>query len=113
MYTCAVQGYSPLGSPGSWFVKGEVLASPILNEVADRLDKSPAQIALRWGLQNGNSVLPKSTDEIRIKENFDVFGWDIPEELFAKFSEIEQASIRLFLFSAFLQFNNLNFTVTS
>lgn len=43
----------------------------------------------------GHSVLPKSTHEARIKENFDVFDWSIPEDLFAKFSEIEQASTRL------------------
>lgn len=60
--------------------------------VAEKLGKSPAQVALRWGLQMGHSVLPKSTNESRIKENFDVFGWSIPEDLFAKFSEIEQAS---------------------
>ena len=43
----------------------------------------------------GHSVLPKSTNEARIKENFDVFDWSIPEDLFAKFSEIEQASNQL------------------
>ena len=43
----------------------------------------------------GHSVLPKSTNEARIKENFDVFDWSIPEDLFAKFSEIEQVSNQL------------------
>ena len=43
----------------------------------------------------GHSVLPKSTNEARINENFDVFDWSIPEDLFAKFSEIEQASNQL------------------
>jgi len=56
------------------------------------LGKTPAQVALRWGLQSGHSVLPKTTKESRIKENFDVFDWSIPEELMAKFSEIKQAS---------------------
>lgn len=60
--------------------------------IAEKLEKSPAQVALRWGLQMGNSVLPKSTSEARIKENLDVFDWSIPDDLFAKFSEIEQAS---------------------
>lgn len=67
--------------------------------VAEKLGKTPAQVALRWGLQMGNSVLPKSTHETRIKENFDIFGWSIPDELFAKFSEIEQASCVPFAFS--------------
>lgn len=60
--------------------------------VAQKLGKTPAQVALRWGLQMGHSVLPKSTHEERIKENFNIFDWSIPEDLFAKFSEIEQAS---------------------
>ncbi|PVH62278.1 hypothetical protein PAHAL_3G254600 [Panicum hallii] len=41
----------------------------------------------------GQSVLPKSTDEARIKENIDIFGWSIPEELMAEFSEIEQVKL--------------------
>lgn len=63
--------------------------------VAVRLGKSPAQVTLRWGLQMGQSVLPKSTSEARIKENIDIFDWSIPEDLFTKFSEIEQASTSL------------------
>ena len=81
-----------MGSPGTVTLKSEVLKHPVLNIVAEKLGKSPAQVALRWGLQMGHSVLPKSTNESRIKENFDVFGWSIPEDLFAEFSEIEQAS---------------------
>jgi diketogulonate reductase-like aldo/keto reductase len=42
--------------------------------IAEKLGKSPAQVAFRWGLQMGHSVLPKSTNEARIKENFDIFG---------------------------------------
>lgn len=86
------QGYSPLGSPGTTWVKADVLKNPVLNTVAKELGKSPAQTALRWGLQMGHSVLPKSTNEVRIKENFDLSGWLIPDEMFDKFSQIEQAS---------------------
>lgn len=51
--------------------------------VAEKLGKSPAQVALRWGLQMGHSVLPKSTSEAT---------GSIPDDLFAKLSELEQAS---------------------
>lgn len=86
-----LSGYSPLGSPAN--LKSDVLKHPIVNTAAQKLGKTPAQVALRWGLQMGHSILPKSTSEGRIKENFDVFGWSIPEDLFTKFSEIEQARL--------------------
>ncbi|XP_057459131.1 NADPH-dependent aldo-keto reductase, chloroplastic-like [Lotus japonicus] len=81
-------GYSPLGSPGVF--NSDILKTSVITEVAEKLGKTPAQVALRWGLQAGHSVLPKSTTEVRIKQNFDVFDWSIPEGLFAKFSEIKQ-----------------------
>ncbi|XP_002529872.3 NADPH-dependent aldo-keto reductase, chloroplastic isoform X2 [Ricinus communis] len=95
-----LSGYSPLGSPGTGSIKTQVLKNPILNMAAEKLGKSPAQVALRWGLQMGHSVLPKSTNETRIKENFDVFDWSIPEDSFAKLSEIEQ--VRLIRGTAFV-----------
>ncbi|KAL9303319.1 hypothetical protein ACSQ67_020582 [Phaseolus vulgaris] len=90
-----ISGYSPLGSPE--FLKSDILKNPVVVEIAEKLGKTPAQVALRWGLQSGHSVLPKSTNESRIKENFDVFDWSIPEELMAKFSEIKQAIFLFFL----------------
>lgn len=87
-----LQGYSPLGSPGIRSIKSDILTNPIVTMVAEKLGKTPAQVALRWGLQMGHSVIPKSTKEARINENFDVFDWSIPEDLFVKFSEISQAS---------------------
>lgn len=73
-------------------MKADVLKSPVLETVAKEIGKSLAQTALRWGVQMGHSVLPKSTNEARIRENFDVLGWSIPKEMFDKFSQIEQAS---------------------
>ncbi|CAB4284587.1 unnamed protein product [Prunus armeniaca] len=88
-----ISDYPPLGSPGTTWIKGDVLQNPILHMVAEKLRKTPAQVALRWGLQMGHSALPKSTNEARIKENSDVFGWSIQEDLLAKLSEIEQARL--------------------
>ena len=48
-------------------------------------------------------MLPKSNTESRIKENFDVFDWSIPEELFAKFSEIKQASFQILFLALKIQ----------
>lgn len=87
-----MQAYCPLGSPGSW-VKGEILKEPLLIEIAEKLHKSPAQVALRWGLQSGHSVLPKSVNESRIKENLSLFDWCLPPELFSKLSQIHQVEM--------------------
>ena len=85
-----LSGYSPLGHQSSEANKKGLLFDPILNVVAKELRKSPAQIALRWGLQMGHSVLPKTSNEARLKENLDIIDWSIPENLLCKFSEIKQ-----------------------
>ncbi|CAN4116046.1 unnamed protein product [Withania somnifera] len=85
-----LSAYSPLGSPGTTWLKSDVLKQPAIISVAEKLGKTPAQVCLRWGIQMGQSVLPKSTNEARIKENFDVLNWSIPDDLLAKFSEIPQ-----------------------
>ncbi|CAD6229136.1 unnamed protein product [Miscanthus lutarioriparius] len=85
--------YSPLGSPGTTWMNSNVLKEPIIISIAEKLGKTPAQVALRWNIQMGHSVLPKSTNEERIKQNLDVYDWSIPEDLLAKFSEIKQARL--------------------
>ncbi|XP_078179155.1 aldo-keto reductase family 4 member C10-like [Carex rostrata] len=88
--------YSPLGSPGTTWMEGNnILEHPVIVSVAEKLGKTPAQIALRWGIQSGHSVLPKSTSEARIKQNLDLFGWSIPEDLFSQFSQIQQGRLLL------------------
>jgi alcohol dehydrogenase (NADP+) len=72
------------------------LKEPILIEIAEKLNKSPAQVALRWGIQSGHSVLPKSVNESRIKENLMLFDWFIPPELFSKLSGIFQVHIYIY-----------------
>lgn len=87
-----LSAYAPLGSPTK-LIGGNLLKNPILKMVAEKLGKSPAQVALRWGVQMGQSVLPKSTNEARIKENISIFNWSIPEELLTEISKIEQARL--------------------
>ncbi|KAF8717000.1 hypothetical protein HU200_026108 [Digitaria exilis] len=87
------QAYSPLGSPGTTWINGNVLTEPVIISIAEKLGKTPAQVALRWNIQMGHSVLPKSTNEERIKQNLDVYDWSIPDDLLAKFSEIKQVRL--------------------
>ncbi|CAO2196960.1 unnamed protein product, partial [Urochloa humidicola] len=85
--------YSPLGSPGTTWMNSNVLKEPVVISIAEKLGKTPAQVALRWNIQMGHSVLPKSTNEERIKQNLDVYDWSIPDDLLAKFSEIKQTRL--------------------
>lgn len=66
----AVQAYSPLG-------KASRLDDPHIRDVADRLGRTPAQVLLRWGLQHGVAVLPKSADRDRIGANGQVFDFEL------------------------------------
>ncbi|EFJ07544.1 hypothetical protein SELMODRAFT_429709 [Selaginella moellendorffii] len=83
-----LSAYSPLGSSGK-----SVLQSPVVKDLAQKLGKTPAQVALRWGLQRGCSVLPKSTNAERLRSNLQVFDFSIPEEELAKFSSIPQERV--------------------
>ncbi|GMH10175.1 hypothetical protein Nepgr_012016 [Nepenthes gracilis] len=85
-----VSAYSPLGSQVRPATKNRVLTNTVVNMVAAKLGKTPAQVALRWGLQMGHSLLPKCSSEARLKENFSIYSWSIHDDLMAKFAEIEQ-----------------------
>ncbi|OCT58163.1 hypothetical protein XELAEV_18002492mg [Xenopus laevis] len=77
-------GYGILGSSRDekWIDQNlpVLLEDPVLNDIARRQNKSPAQVALRYLLQQGVVVLAKSSNPERIKENFQVFDFHLPEE---------------------------------
>jgi 2,5-diketo-D-gluconate reductase A len=55
------------------------MQDPAIADVAQRRGKTPAQVMLRWHLQQGRSAIPKSTNPARIAENFDVFDFELSE----------------------------------
>jgi 2,5-diketo-D-gluconate reductase A len=57
--------------------QGKVLHEPVLGSIAHKLGKSPAQIVLRWHIQRGHIVFPKSVTPARIKENFALFDFQL------------------------------------
>ena len=67
------QSWSPLG-------QGQLLADPVIAEIAARHGKSPAQVIIRWHLDLGLVVIPKSVTPSRIVENFDVFDFSLSDE---------------------------------
>jgi diketogulonate reductase-like aldo/keto reductase len=66
------EGWSPLA-------QGRVAQDPAIEEIADAHGVSNGQVAIRWQLQLGNVVFPKSVTQERIEENFDVFGFELTD----------------------------------
>jgi diketogulonate reductase-like aldo/keto reductase len=79
----ATEAYSPLGQG-----KG-LLDDARLVKIGTKHGKTTAQVVLRWHLQIGNVVIPKSVTPSRIKENFDVFGFELDAEDLAAFAAVD------------------------
>jgi diketogulonate reductase-like aldo/keto reductase len=71
-----LEGYSAL--------RGGTLDHPVVTGIADRLGRTPAQVVVRWHLEHGTVVIPKSSDPDRIRSNADVGGFTLsPDDLAA------------------------------
>lgn len=79
----AIEAWSPLGS-------GACLNDPVIHKISQKYHKSPAQVILRWLLQKGIIVLPKSVHENRIKENIDVFDFSLTDEDMKLINQLNQ-----------------------
>jgi 2,5-diketo-D-gluconate reductase A len=66
----ATQAWSPIA-------QGKVLDDPVVTAIADTVGRTPAQVVLRWQIQRGNIVFPKSTTPARIAENFEIFDFEL------------------------------------
>ncbi|MBQ3402039.1 MAG: aldo/keto reductase [Synergistaceae bacterium] len=72
----AVEGWYPLGGNSVLF------ADPVINEIAGRYGKTPAEIILRWHVQEGFSTIPGSRNEAHIRQNISVLGFELsPEDM--------------------------------
>jgi diketogulonate reductase-like aldo/keto reductase len=79
----AIEAYSPL-------TRGLRLGHPVVVDVARHLKRSPAQVLLRWGVQHGFAVLPKSVNPPRIEENAALFDFAIDAEAMARLDGLEE-----------------------
>ncbi|HUA49154.1 MAG TPA: aldo/keto reductase [Solirubrobacteraceae bacterium] len=79
----ATEAWSPLG-------QGELLDDPVIEEIASHRDRTPAQVMLRWHIQLGNVVIPKSVTPSRIEENFHLFDFDLGDEEMQRLSELDR-----------------------
>lgn len=76
------EAWSPLGS-------GRLIDDPVIGEVAAKHGKSSAQVMVRWSLQLGNIVLPKSVTPERIEQNIDVFDFELDDADMAAIASLE------------------------
>ena len=70
--------------------QGKVLADPVITAVADRLGRTPAQVTLRWHIQRGDVVFPKSVTRSRVEENFDVFSFELSRDDMAEITALDR-----------------------
>ena len=79
----ATEAWSPIA-------QGGVLDDKTITEIARRVDRSPAQVVLRWHIQRNTIVFPKSVTESRVKENFALFDFDLTDEDMAAITGLDK-----------------------
>jgi 2,5-diketo-D-gluconate reductase A len=78
----ATEAWSPLA-------QGALLGEETIEAIADRLERTPAQVILRWHLQIGNVVIPKTVTPERARENFELFDFELTEDDLAAIARLE------------------------
>ncbi|HNM86556.1 MAG: aldo/keto reductase [Mycobacterium sp.] len=85
------QAWSPIG--GITFYRdgkhGSTLRDPVITDIAAAQGKSPAQVMLRWHVQQGRQVIPKSVTPSRIKENLDIFDFELTDDQLAAIDSLD------------------------
>jgi len=79
----ATEAYSPIA-------QNQVLTDPTVEAIARQVDRTPAQVVLRWHIQLGNVVIPKSKTPSRVRENFALFDFDLDEASMAMISDLDR-----------------------
>ena len=79
----ATEAWSPIA-------QGEVLDDPVIKEIAQSVGKTPAQVVLRWHIQHGNIVFPKSTTPERIEENFHIFDFELDDDQIEQIDSLDK-----------------------
>jgi len=82
------ESWSPLG-------QGTLLENPTLKALAQKHGRTPAQVVIRWHLDRGYIVIPKSVTSSRIRENFDVFDFSLDADDLAKIAALDRKDGRI------------------
>ncbi len=83
--TTLYEAYGPLGV-------GRLLDNPAVTAVAQAHGKSPAQVLIRWSIQLGNVVIPRSGNPDRIKDNLDVFDFDLSDDEMSSLNGLDEGT---------------------
>ncbi|KAL0342280.1 UNVERIFIED_CONTAM: Methylecgonone reductase [Sesamum calycinum] len=87
IHVCA---FSPLGAYGSYSGYNVVVENPILKDIAAARNKTAAQVVLRWILQQGGIPIVRSFNKERMKQNLQIFDWELTDEEVGKIQQIPQ-----------------------
>ena len=79
----ATEAWSPIA-------QGKVLDDPVITDLAAEVSKSPAQVVLRWHIQRGDIIFPKSVTPKRVQENFALFDFELDSEAVAKIDALDK-----------------------
>lgn len=79
----ATEAWSPIA-------QGKVLDDPVITDLAAEVSKSPAQVVLRWHIQRGDIIFPKSVTPKRVQENFALFDFELDSDAVAKIDALDK-----------------------
>ena len=82
-HVIATEAWSPIA-------KGRVLDSPTITQIAEKVGRTPAQVVLRWHIQRGDIVFPKSVTPSRMKANFEIFDFELGSEDMGAISALDR-----------------------
>ncbi|XP_004513331.1 methylecgonone reductase-like [Cicer arietinum] len=85
-----MSAWSPLGANGASWGTLAVMESPILKDIAITTGKTVPQIALRWILEQGVTPVVKSFNKVRMRENLQIFNWELSDDDLVKINQIPQ-----------------------
>jgi len=88
-----VTAYSPLANPGHMFRKEgqpNLLEEKVVLDIAEKYKKTPAQVIIRWAIQRGTAVIPKSTRRVRLEENSNVWDFQLTEDDMAAINGLDR-----------------------
>ncbi len=82
-HNIATEAWSPIA-------QGKVLSDDVIVSIAEKVQKSPAQVTLRWHIQRGDIVFPKSVTRTRVEENFNIFDFELDDDDIQSISELNK-----------------------